>query len=120
MEFIKSIFSAIVDLVIGPVLSLRHIADMGIVEIAATVTGIAARGVVIASFFCAVPALLVTLAWVWLLALPIILGAVVLLLGIVGCFFLKDLTTEDMETAMAEEDTDESDYAVAFVIVEKT
>lgn len=72
MEFLKSVFSTFINVTIGPFIRLRNLMSMGKVELVMTAGDIASRVAIVASYFVSVPAFLVTAAWVWIIAVPVI------------------------------------------------
>lgn len=103
MEFLKSLFSAIVDIAVGPVIRLRHVMSMTKTELVITAGDIASRVAIVASFFFAVPALLVTLAWVWVILSPIVI-MVITILTFVSLGFSLDAIAKMMAKAKTPDD----------------
>jgi fatty acid desaturase len=81
MEFIKNFFVGVAkfayDFFIEPIVQLRHIFSMTNTQKALAIIDAAAKVTIMASWFFAVPAILLTLAWVYI-ATSIVVGVIYL------------------------------------------
>ena len=96
MNFIKSVWSFIkgfaktaFDFVVGPFIALKDIPSMGVVGNVINFIHVITRTIVIASIFTVLPAWLVTLAWVWIIGVPVLALLAILAMAIIGGFSLK-------------------------------
>lgn len=84
MNFLKKVFGFIVNFTIGPVLRLKNIRTMSLGDHVVNTISIVARGLVVASYFTAIPAILVKLSLLWIFGGFIIAGIFALFAGVLG------------------------------------
>lgn len=79
MEFIKNFFVGVAqfayDFFIAPIVELRNLFDMPHTSKAIALMEAASRIIIMASWFVAVPALLVVLAWTWIIGTVVYVAA---------------------------------------------
>ena len=110
MNFVKSIWSFVkgfvktaFDFVVGPFIALKDIPSMSVGANIINVIQVIARVIVGASYFYAVPAWLVTLAWICIIGIPVLVLLAIIAMAIIGGFSLKAIYDKTHAEVLAEE-----------------